>query len=109
MRISKGKMKFAKGFEQKWTLELFTNSKILRGSPHNVYESVDMRGELVDGQSYAVEITPVHITKRTEYLVDKILDSRVRQSIRKQRTMWRGYDPAFNSWTPTKDIRRLGP
>jgi hypothetical protein len=74
VRISKEKMRFARGFEQNLTLQAF-RIKVLRRSPRPVYELEDLRGESVDGQFYAEELTPVKITKRTVYLVDKILDS----------------------------------
>lgn len=73
MRIRKEKARFAKSFEQNWTLQLFWISKVFRGWPRAVYELEDLQGESIDGQYYA-EITPVTITMRTEYLVDKILD-----------------------------------
>ena len=87
MRISKDKMQFAKGFEENWTLEVFKISKVLRRSPRHLYKLENLRGESIDEQFYAEELTPVTITKKTEYLVDKILDSRVRRGIREH---WSG-------------------
>jgi hypothetical protein len=98
--IRNDKMQFANGFEQNWTLEVFKISKVLRRSPRQVYELEDLRGESIDGQFYAEELTPVKITKRTEYLVDKVLDSRVRSGLREHLVRWRGYGPAFDSWIP---------
>ena len=84
------KMRFAKGLEQKWTLELFRITKVLRRSPRPVYELEDLRGESMDGEFYAEALTPVNITRRTEYLVDKILELRIRHSIRNYLVRWRG-------------------
>lgn len=39
------------------------------------------------------------------YVVDKILDSRVRRGIREHLLRWRGFRPAFDSWIPASDIR----
>jgi hypothetical protein len=105
-RISKDKMQFTNGFEQNWTLEVFKMSNVLRRPPRNLYELEDLRGESIDGQFYAVELSPVKIGKRTEYLVDKLLDSRFRRSIREYLVRWRGYGPAFDSWIPASNIRR---
>jgi hypothetical protein len=102
VKISKEKMQFARGFGQNWTLELFTISKVLRRSRRHVYELPDLRGESFEGQFYTEELTAVEITKRTEYQVHKILDSRVRRGIREYLVRWRGY-----SWIPASDIRRL--
>ena len=99
-------MQFAKGFEENWTLEVFKISKVLRRSPRHLYKLENLRGESIDEQFYAEELTPVTITKKTEYLVDKILDSRVRRGIREHLVRWRGYGQAFDSWIPASNIRR---
>lgn len=78
----------------------------MRRSPHPVYELEDLQAESIDGQFYAVEITPVKITKTTEYLVDKILDSRVRRGILEHLVRWKVYGPAFDRWITASDIRR---
>jgi hypothetical protein len=104
VRISKEKMKFARRFEQNWTLEVFRISKVLRRSPRHVYELEDLRDESIEGQFYVEELTPVKISKRTAYQVDKILHSRVRRGIRER---WRGYGSAFDSWITASNIRRL--
>jgi hypothetical protein len=89
VRISKEKMQFAKGFGQNWT-EVFIISKVLRRLPRHVYELEDLRGESIEGKFYVEKLTIVKISKRTEYQVDKILDSRVRRGIREYLVRWRG-------------------
>ena len=74
-------------------------------SPRYVYEMKDLRGESIDGQFYAEELNPLKITKNTEYLVDKILGSRVRRGTREHLLRWRGYAPDFDSWTPDSNTR----
>jgi hypothetical protein len=106
VRISK-KMRFAKGFEQYWTLELLKITRGVERSSRPVCELVDLRCEPKYWQFYVEELTPVKISRRTEYLVDKILDSRVRSGIRDHLVRWRGYGPAFESWIPASDVRRL--
>jgi len=59
VRIRTENMKFVKGFEQKWALEVFTISKVLRRSPRTVYEIVNLRCQPIDGQFYAEELTSV--------------------------------------------------
>jgi len=102
--ISKDKKQFAKGFVQNWTLEVFKILKVLRRSPRHLYELENLLGESIDGQLYAEELTPVKICKKTEYLVDKILDSRVRRGIREHLVRWRGYGLSFDRWIPTSNI-----
>ena len=50
--------------------------------PRAVYELEDLNGTPIDGQLYREELTPVRITVRTAYKIDKILDKRVRRDIR---------------------------
>ena len=108
LRISKEKMPFAMVFEQNCTLAMFRISKVLRRSPRPVYELEDLRGDSIDRQFYAEELPPLRITKRTKYLVDKILDTRVRRGIRVHLVRWKGYRHAFESSIPASDIRRHG-
>jgi hypothetical protein len=74
-------MLFVKVFEENWTLELFRISKPLHRSPRLVCEFEDLRGGPIDWQFYAQELTPFKITGRTEYQVNKILDTRMRRGI----------------------------
>jgi hypothetical protein len=47
-----------------------------------VYELEDLNSKVIDGQFYNEELTPVLITKRTTFKIDKILGTRVRRGIR---------------------------
>jgi hypothetical protein len=81
VRISKLKMKFAKGGEQNYTTEIFMICKIIRRTPRPVYELEYLRGQRIDGEFYAEELSPVRITERTTYTIDKILRKRVTRGI----------------------------
>jgi hypothetical protein len=65
-------LRYAMGFGQNWTLEMFRISNVLRRSSGPVCRLKDMRGDNRDGQLYGAEQTSVKIS-RTEYLTDKIL------------------------------------
>jgi hypothetical protein len=67
VRISKQKMKFAKGGEQNYTTEIFRIIKVIHKSPHPVYELQDLNGKLIEGLFYQEELSPVRIGKRTTY------------------------------------------
>jgi len=81
VRISKEKMKFAKGGEQNYTTEILKVRKVVHRTPHPVIEIEDLRGQEIEGQFYSEEFVPVRITKRTTFKIDKILDKRVRRGI----------------------------
>ena len=77
MRISKEKMRFAKAAEHNFSTEIFRIVKVIHRRPRVVYELEDINGTPIDGQFYQEELTTVHITSRTTYRIDKIMDKRV--------------------------------
>jgi hypothetical protein len=81
VRISKEKVKFAKGGEQNYTTEIFKVRKVVHRTPRPVFELEDLRGQEIEGQFYTEELSPVRITKQTTYKIDKIVDKRVRRGI----------------------------
>jgi hypothetical protein len=88
VRISKEKMKFAKGGEKNYTTEVFRINKVTRRTHRPVYELEDLNHNVIDGQFYNEELTSVQITKYTIFKIDKILDTRVRRSIREYLVRW---------------------
>ena len=81
VRISKEKMKFAKGYEQNFSTEIFRIAKVIERSPRPVYELEYLNKTPIDGQFYQEELTPVSVTSRTQYKINKILKKRVRRGI----------------------------
>jgi transposase InsO family protein len=107
VRISKEKMKFAKGSEQNYTTEIFRIVKVIHRNPRPVYELQDLNKTLIDGQFYNEELTPVRITKRTTYKIDKILDKRYRRGILEYLVQWKGYTSEFNTWIPASSVKDI--
>jgi hypothetical protein len=107
VRISKEKMKFAKGGEQNYTKEIFRIIKLICRTPRPVYELEDLNGKLIDGQFYGEELTPVRISKRTKFQIDKILRTRVRRGIREYLVRWKGYGPDFDSWIKATSVKNI--
>ena len=90
MRISKKKMKFAKARGHNFITEIFRIVKVIHRRPRVVYELEDLNGTPMDGQFYSNELTPVRITSRTAYKINKVMDKRVGRGIRKVLVNWQG-------------------
>jgi hypothetical protein len=107
VRISKKKIKFAKGGEQNYTMEVFRINKVIRKTPRPVYELEDLNHKVINGQFYNEELTPVRITKRTTSKNDKIPDTRVRRGIREYLVRWKGYGPHLDSWINAASVKNI--
>ena len=107
VRISREKMKFAKGAEQNYSLEIFRINKVIQRSKRPVYELDDLNKTPIEGQFYHKELTPVRITKQSAYKIDKILDQRVRRGIKEYLVRWRGYTKDFDSFIPASIVKNI--
>ena len=107
VRISKEKMKFAKGSEQNYTDEIFKINKVINRTPRPVYELEDLNGTSIEGQFYGEELTSVRVTSRTSYKIDKILDKRRRNGILEYLVRWKGYRKDFDSWVPAASVKKI--
>jgi len=72
-----------------------------------VYELEDLNNQPTDGSFYPEELTPVVVTKQTQFKIDKILSTRVRRGIKEHKARWVGYGPEFDSWVKASDIVKL--
>jgi hypothetical protein len=77
VRISKQSAKFAKSDEHNFTTEILRIIKVIPRTPRPVHEQEDLNKQPIDGQFYAEELTPVRMTKDTQFQIDKIIKTRV--------------------------------
>jgi len=87
--------------------EIMKDSKVMGRRPRAVYELEDLNDTPIEDQFYRVELTPVRITDRTSYKIDKILDKRVKCGIREYLVRWRGYSQYFDSWVPAISVKNI--
>jgi hypothetical protein len=97
VRISKEKLKFAKGGEQNYTTEIFKIQNVVSRIPRPVYELIDLLGKHIDGQFYGEELSPVIVSKNRTYPILKILSKRVRNGSTEYLVRWAGYSQDFDS------------
>ena len=100
-------MKFAKCSEQNYTDEIFKIVKVIRRTPRPVYVLEDLNVTLIEGQFYGEELTPVPVTNRSVYQVDKILDKRYRKGILEYLVRWKAYRRNFDSWIPAASVKNI--
>ena len=107
VRISKEKVRFAKSAEQNFTTEIFRIIKVIHRTPLPVYELEDLNKTPINGQFYHEELTPVRITTRSTFQIDKILRRRVRRGIPYYLDRGKGYGSNFDSWVPASEIQEI--
>jgi len=107
VRISKEKAKFAKSAEQNFSTEIFRIVEVVHRTTRPVYELEDLNKKLIDGQFYQEELTPLAVTKQTQFKIDKILSTRVRSGIKEHKVRWQGYGTDFDSWVKASDIEKI--
>src|SRR5271170_214916 len=101
VRLSGERVVFRKGYENGWTEEVYTVSKIFLRRP-TVYVVKDEKGEELRGVFYEPEL--LKIGKPETYVIEKILKTEGVGKNKKHLVKWRGYPKSFNSWVPQSDI-----
>ena len=103
VRISKEKMKF----RNRILAQIFRISKIIYRTPRPVYELEDLNKSPIYRLFYGQELTPVHISKRTVYQIDKIVKRRSRRGILEYLVSWIGYPSSFDSWVHASEVKDI--
>ena len=96
-------MKYAQAAEHNFNTEIFRIVKIIHRRPRVVYELEDLNGTPIDDLFYQEELTPIRITSRTTYKMDK----RVRRAIREVLIRWQGYSQAFHKWVAAASAKNI--
>jgi hypothetical protein len=100
-------MRFAKGAEQNYSMEIFRVTNVIRRRPRPVSNLQDLNNTPIDGQFYQEELVAVRISKRKEYKIDKILRKRNRHGITEVLVHWKGYPTDYDSWIPASSVRNV--
>jgi hypothetical protein len=100
-------VKFAKGYEQNVSKEIFRLVKVVPRVPQPVYELLDLQNRPIDGQFYNYELVKVVVSPQTEFEIDKILRTRNRNGIKQLFVKWKGYDITCNYWVNSSVIKKV--
>ncbi|XP_011858854.1 PREDICTED: uncharacterized protein LOC105556376 [Vollenhovia emeryi] len=108
VRISRAKAAFEKGYEARWSEEIFRIHRILEWRKPPVYELSDLTGETIDGIFYEQELARVEKNlSEEEFIVDRVIESRGRGANKQLLVSWRGYPSKFDSWIPASNLTSL--
>ena len=108
VRISRTKVAFEKGYEAKWSEEIFQIHRVLEWRKPRVYELSDLAGEVIDGIFYEQELAPViKDLQGEEFIVDRVIRSKGRGNNKQLLVSWQGYPSKFDSWIPASSLKSL--
>ena len=96
VKISKYKKKFAKGYTQNWSEDVFVIGKI-KNTVLWTYIISDLNGEPNTGIFYEKELQK---TSQEKFRIEKIINGKGDKLYFK----WKGDDNSFNIWINKKDI-----
>ena len=82
VEITKEKVKFANGYEQTFSTEIFSDVKVIHVVPQRVYELSDLQGRPIERQFYNYELVNITLSPRTEFQLDKIVRTRNNDGIK---------------------------
>jgi hypothetical protein len=68
---------------------------------------VDLLGKHIEEQFYAEELSPVIVTKKTVYNIDKLERKRFRNGISEVLVKLCCYPDEFNTWIPAKAVKNM--
>ena len=103
VRISRKKGIFEKGYLPNWTREIFKVVAIVHTTPR-VYELADLKGEKIKGSFYEQDLQKTASTPSTDFLVEKVLDTRTIRGQKQLLVKWLGYSKNFNRWIKASDV-----
>jgi len=105
VRISYGKQKFSRSYQEQFSEELFTVRFRIHSFPPR-YLLSDSVGENIQGSFYQEELQYVHPDDEREFKVDQVLKYRkLKGKAREALIKWYGYGPRFNSWIPASQVK----
>ena len=104
VRIPKTKTPFSKGYEEKWTDEIFTISFINTKYKPELYTLVDSQGETISGSFYSQELQKVD-NQDNIYRIEKVLQTKTIGKRKHSLVKWKGYKEP--TWIDSAAIQNI--
>ena len=107
VRIGRSTNVFSRGYDQKWTGEVF---KIIKRRPRQglpIYELSDYDDEKIKGTFYEPELQQVELGDDPIFKIEKILKTKNKQGKRIHLVSWLGWSKKFNSWVKDEDLKAI--
>lgn len=105
VRVSRAKATFEKGYEARWSEEIFRVHRVLIWRKPHVYELADLAGEVIDGIFYEQELSRIEKDlQKEEFIVDRVIKSKGRGANKQLLVSWQGYPRKFDSWIPAANL-----
>lgn len=107
VRLSYLEKVFDRGYDQKWTGELFRIEKryVRRGIP--VYNVQDYDGESITGTFYEPELQRVDVPPDHVYKIEKIVKERKRKGEKEYLVRWLNWPKKYDLWIKASDIQDI--
>ncbi|EFO83261.1 hypothetical protein CRE_13646 [Caenorhabditis remanei] len=94
---------FDKGYEERWTQEVFVITHIFPTDPVT-YTLADENGEVIDGKFYYHEMIRVFYEQDQVYRIEKIVGYRKHKGKKQVKVRWEGHSAEFDSWVNESEI-----
>ena len=104
VRLVRSRSLFARGYDEKWTREVFVVSKVLDETDPVTYRVVDLTDEPIDGRFYAQELQRIIYDSDAEFQIETVIKRRRRAGVNECLVKWMGYPSKFNSWVPSSSV-----
>ncbi len=105
VRLSNATQRFDKGYQQRFTQEIFVIAVRLPTHPVR-YRVKDLNGEMVLGSFYEPEMIIAHVNDETLYAVEKVIRYKTVNKKKMALVKWAHYSDKFNSYVPVEDLKK---
>ena len=102
VRLNKKHRTFKKGYLPGWTEEVFTVTRVIKGSV-NTYKIRELDDTPLEGTFYEEDLQKVHMDEDGLFRVEKVLKRQKGKALVK----WKGWPDKYNSWVASKDLQKL--